>query len=95
MNRLRVATALTVVAGPLLVTMMVTTPANASPQIGGCTSSYDLYTIDQLAFDPAAQAIFPVIDSNGDEVICFKLYPKGDHNGRFGNLVDNKAAPHT
>ena len=35
-----------------------------------------------------------VIDTNGDGVICFKLYPNGDHNGHLGNLVDDKAAPH-
>jgi len=52
------------------------------------------YTHEQLAFDPDAQAIFSVIDTNGDGVICFKPYPNGDHNGHLGNLVDDKAAPH-
>jgi hypothetical protein len=62
--------------------------------VGTCTSSYSAYTYDDLAFDPAAQAIFPVIDANGDGYICFKLYPNGAHAGHAGNLVDNKAAPH-
>jgi hypothetical protein len=69
-------------------------PATATPPIGTCTQSYAPYTIDELAFDPAAQDIFPVIDTNGDGIICFKPYPNGPHAGHFGNLVDDKAAPH-
>lgn len=69
--------------------------AAATPQVGACTSSYSPYTYDQLAFDPDAQAIFGVIDTNGDGLICFKDYPNGPHHGHAGNLVDDKAAPHT
>lgn len=69
--------------------------ASAAPPVGSCTNSYNPYTFSQLAFDPDAQAIFSVIDTNGDGVVCFKFYPNGPHAGHFGNLVDNKAAPHT
>lgn len=69
--------------------------ADAATPVGTCTKSYAPYTFDELAFDPAAQAIFSVIDTNGDGVICFKFYPNGAHAGHFGNLVDDKAAPHS
>jgi hypothetical protein len=68
--------------------------ATAAPPAGTCTSSYSPYTYAQLAFDPDAQAIFALIDTNGDGIICFKPYPNGPHNGHAGNLVDDKAAPH-
>lgn len=45
--------------------------------------------------DPAVSDIFSVIDTNGDHHVCFKPYPNGDHHGHGGNLVDDKAAPHT
>lgn len=62
---------------------------------GGFTPAlYSLYSYDQLAFDPAAQAIFTVIDTNADGYVCFKYYPNGPHGIHLGNLVDNKAAPH-
>jgi hypothetical protein len=86
--------AVTVAMSPVLGAMLVAAPANATPQVGTCTSSYSPYTYDQLSFDPDAQAIFSVIDTNSDGVICFKSYPNGDHNGHLGNLVDDKAAPH-
>jgi hypothetical protein len=70
-------------------------PVSAGTPVGTCTNSYGAYTYEQLAFDPDAQAIFSVIDTNGDHVICFKLYPNGSHAGHLGNLVDDKAAPHT
>jgi hypothetical protein len=41
-----------------------------------------------------AQAIFTVVDANGDGTVCFKYYPNGPHAGHAGNLVDDKAAPH-
>ena len=69
--------------------------ASADPPVGTCTNSYSPYTYDELAFDPDAQAIFTVIDTNNDGVICFKPYPNGDHNGHLGNLVDDKSAPHS
>lgn len=68
--------------------------AGAGTPTGSCTSSYDSYSYDGLAFDPAAQAIFTVIDANGDGYVCFKPYPNGPHAGHDGNLVDDKAAPH-
>ncbi len=70
-------------------------PADAATPVGVCTNSYDPYTLTQLAFDPAAQAIFSELDTNGDGVVCFKFYPNGPHAGHYGNLVDDKAAPHT
>lgn len=95
MNRLSVASALVVaLTGSVLAVMLGTAPANADTQVGTCTNSYSPYTYGQLAFDPDAQAIFSVIDTNGDGVVCFKFYPNGDHNGHLGNLVDDKAAPH-
>ena len=78
---------------PMLV-MTAATPASANPPVGTCTNSYSPYTSAELAFDPAAQAIFPVIDANGDGYVCFKYYPNGPHAGHAGNLVDDKAAPH-
>jgi len=72
-----------------------TVTASAATPTGTCTSSYTLSSYDDLSFDPSAQAIFSVIDANNDHFICFKAYPNGDHNGHAGNLVDDKAAPHT
>jgi hypothetical protein len=94
MNRIRIAAAVGVTALVPMVCVVTSGPATAGTPIGTCTQSYRLYTEEQLAFDPAAQAIFPVIDSNGDGYVCFKYYPNGPHAGHAGNLVDNKAAPH-
>lgn len=77
------------------VLVAVAGPADAATPVGTCTNSYEPYTFDSLAFDPDAQAIFSVIDANGDGIICFKFYPNGPHAGHLGNLVDDKAAPHT
>jgi hypothetical protein len=88
--------AFTVVGSSLLATALSAAPANAAPPIGTCTSSYQAYTFGELAaIDPAVTAaLFSLINTNHDEVICFKPYPNGDHHGHGGNLVDNKAAPH-
>jgi predicted NBD/HSP70 family sugar kinase len=95
MNPLSAVPALVVaMTSPVLVVMLGAASANADTPVGACTNSYSPYTYEQLAFDPDAQAIFSVIDTNGDGVICFKFYPNGDHNGHLGNLVDDKAAPH-
>jgi hypothetical protein len=95
MKPLSVVSALAVaMTSPVLAVMLGAAPANADTPVGTCTNSYNPYTYEQLAFDPDAQAIFSVIDTNGDGVICFKLYRNGDHNGHLGNLVDDKAAPH-
>jgi hypothetical protein len=94
MNARRLAMALTVLVGQAVAVTLAAHPANANPPDGDCTRSYVLKTYDQLAGDPLAQAIFPVIDTNHNGVICFKPYPNGDHNGALGNLVDDKAAPH-
>lgn len=77
-----------------MVLIVSAAPVTAAPPTGTCTQSYDPYTYDELSFDPAAQAIFTVIDTNGDGIICFKYYPNGPHAGHAGNLVDDKAAPH-
>jgi len=71
--------------------------AVAGTPSGTCTDSYAPYTYDQLStFDSGlTPALFSVIDSNADGIICFKAYPNGLHNGHAGNLVDDKAAPHT
>jgi hypothetical protein len=94
MSRSRFAQVVTVATGSVLAAVLMSAPANATPKVGVCTSSYAPYTYDDFWFDPAAQDIFAVIDTNGDGIICFKFYPNGDHNGHVGNLVDNKAAPH-
>jgi hypothetical protein len=86
--------ALAVLGATTLAPMVLTASATAAPPIGTCTKSYAPYTSDALGFDPAAQAIFTVIDTNGDGIICFKYYPNGPHAGHAGNLVDDKAAPH-
>ena len=69
--------------------------ARAGTPVGTCTDSYTLMSYAQLAFDPDAQAIFNVVDANHDGYICFKLYPNGPHDAHLGNLVDDKAAPHS
>jgi hypothetical protein len=95
MSRLRVAAAVAVtVVTPVLLTVGAT-PAAAGTPTGTCTKSYTPSTVHDLAFDPAAVAIFDVIDTNHDHIICFKYYPNGPHAGHAGNLVDDKAAPHT
>jgi hypothetical protein len=78
----------------VMASAVLVAPATAATPTGTCTQSYAAYTYDQLAFDPDAQAIFTVIDTNGDGVVCFKYYPNGPHAGHAGNLVDDKAAPH-
>lgn len=95
MRLLAAASASTVLAVCATLMTVISAPAGAATPVGTCTNSYQPYTYDELAFDPAAQAIFSVIDANGDGVICFKFYPNGPHAGHFGNLVDDKAAPHT
>jgi hypothetical protein len=95
MNKTHARLALGTAAGLSLLIVGATGTANADPQVGACTNSYAPYTYDKLAFDPAAQAIFPVIDTNGNGVICFKAYPNGPHTGHDGNLVDDKAGPHS
>lgn len=71
--------------------------ALAATPTGTCTTSYLPYTFGQLsAIDSAVtQELFSLIDTNGDGLICFKAYPNGPHAGHAGNLVDDKAAPHT
>lgn len=68
--------------------------AEATPQVGSCTSSYQLFDEPTLAaIDPGVADIFDVIDTNGNDLICFKPYRNGDHNGHGGNLVDDKSGP--
>lgn len=83
------------VAGCWLVLMAGPGSAFAATPVGECTSSYSAYSFTDLAFDPAAQGIFPVVDANHDGLVCFKYYPNGPHAGHAGNLVDDKSAPHT
>ena len=71
--------------------------AIADTPTGTCTDSYAAYTYVELsAIDSGlTPTLFSVIDSNGDGLVCFKAYSNGPHNGHLGNLVDDKAAPHT
>ena len=92
LSRIAAAFAIATTSQVLLTAMAGS--ADAGTPVGTCTNSYTPYTYDELAFDPDAQAIFSVIDTNGDGVICFKFYPNGPHAGHLGNLVDDKAAPH-
>ena len=71
--------------------------AVADTPTGTCTSSYAPFTFTALnAIDPAlTPQLFSAIDSNADGIVCFKAYSNGPHNGHLGNLVDDKAAPHT
>lgn len=95
MKRLRMCTGLAVAAALPLLAIVAAEPAAAGTPIGTCTNSYTLYDEPTLvAIDPSAADIFTVIDTNHDLLVCFKPYPNGDHNGHFGNLVDDKAAPH-
>jgi hypothetical protein len=93
MNRIAVAVVGATTLVPMISAVLVA-PATAATPTGTCTKSYSAYTESELAFDPAAQAIFTVIDANGNGIICFKYYPNGPHAGHAGNLVDDKAAPH-
>jgi hypothetical protein len=94
MTLLAATRALAVAAACSISLVAVSGPAAAGTPVGSCTNSYGAYTYPQLAFDRDAQAIFLVIDTNRDGVICFKWYPNGSHAGHLGNLVDDKAAPH-
>jgi hypothetical protein len=71
--------------------------AVADTPVGTCTNSYAPYTFEQLSpMDSGlTPALFATLDTNGNGVICFKAYPNGPHNGHAGNLVDDKAAPHS
>ena len=94
MNMRKSAALISTVAVVPIAVAFAASPASAKTPVGTCTNSYSAYTSSELAFDPAAQAIFPVIDANGDGYVCFKYYPNGPHAGHAGNLVDDKAAPH-
>lgn len=95
MNRRRMRSIM--VAGATLFAGLfgVAGPAGADTPLGTCTNSYTAVQYGDLSFDPSAQAIFAAIDTNHDGWICFKLYTNGPHNGHYGNLVDDKAAPHS
>ena len=71
--------------------------AVADTPTGTCTNSYAPYNYSALSLKDTGLtlALFQTIDSNGDGIICFKAYTNGPHNGHLGNLVDDKAAPHT
>lgn len=96
MNRVRMCTGLAVAAAMPVLSLVGVAPVAADTPTGTCTNSYTLYDEPTLALiDPAVSDIFSVIDTNGDHHVCFKPYPNGDHHGHGGNLVDDKAAPHT
>jgi hypothetical protein len=81
-----------------VLTVLTPMTATASPATGVCTESYTALTFDQvgqLPDGPLAQQVFTVVNANGDDVVCYKPYPNGPHNGHYGNFVDNKAAPHS
>lgn len=81
-----------------VTTVMAPVVARADPPVGTCTSSYTALTYDEvgtLPDGPLAQQVFPVVNANGDELVCYKPYPNGSHNGHYGNFVDNTAAPHS
>lgn len=79
--------------------------AVADTPTGTCTNSYTAYShhsdtdpsyLQLVSIDEGmSPQIFSLIDTNGNDIICFKPYPNGPHNGHGGNLVDDKAAPHT
>ena len=94
MSRAR-AVALSLTPAVVAFPVALAAPGWAATPTGTCTNSYTLMTQADLEFDPAAQAIFSVIDANGDGFVCFKYYPNGPHAGHAGNLVDDKAAPHS
>ena len=96
MIRVRMCFGLAVVALTPVLATAAAEPAAAGTPTGTCTNSYTLYDEPTLAaIDPAVADIFGVIDTNHNGFICFKPYPNGDHHGHGGNLVDDKAAPHT
>ncbi len=86
-----------VTAGTSLLLALAPGVAEASSPAGTCTSSYTELTYDQAGMLPdgaQAQAVFNLVNKNGDGYVCYKPYPNGPHNGHFGNFVDNTAAPH-
>jgi hypothetical protein len=81
-------------------------PAYADKPTGQCTSSYTGYAYDvtipgyddisTIENDPLLVDVAPIVDTNGDYIICFKPYPNDVHkNGHAGNVTDNMAAPHS
>jgi hypothetical protein len=92
-----VATTFGVTLGTPLLLVLAPGVAQASPPVGTCTNSYTELTYDQVGMLPdgaLAQAVFNVVNANGDAYVCYKPYPNGPHNGHYGNFVDNTAAPH-
>jgi hypothetical protein len=91
------ATAIGVTLGTSLLVALAPGVAEASPPVGTCTSSYTELTYDQAGMLPdgaQAQAVFNLVNKNGDAYVCYKPYQNGPHNGHYGNFVDNTAAPH-
>jgi hypothetical protein len=81
-----------------VLTLLTPATATAAPPVGTCTKGYVALTFDQvgqLPDGPLAQEVFVVVNANGDDLVCYKPYPNGPHNGHYGNFVDNKAAPHS
>ena len=92
-----VATTFGVTFGTPLLLALAPGVAQASPPVGTCTNSYTELSYDQVGMLPdgaLAQAVFDVVNANGDAYVCYKPYPNGPHNGHYGNFVDNTAAPH-
>jgi hypothetical protein len=91
------ATTFGVTLGTPLLLALAPGVAQASPPVGTCTKSYTELTYHQVGMLPdgaLAQAVFNVVNANGDAYVCYKPYPNGPHNGHYGNFVDNTAAPH-
>jgi hypothetical protein len=86
-----------VTLGTSLLLILAPGVAEASSPVGTCTSSYTELTYDQVGMLPdgtQAQAVFNLVNKNGDAYVCYKPYQNGPHNGHYGNFVDNTAAPH-
>lgn len=84
------ALSMAVVAAPSL--------ANASP-VGTCPADYTALNQEEVSALPDAELAliaYASVNHNGDDLVCYRAYRNGPHNGGYtGNFIDNTAAPHT
>ena len=71
---------------------------NASP-VGTCPSDYNALNQEEVSALPDAELAliaYASVNHNGDDLVCYRAYRNGPHNGGYtGNFIDNTAAPHT
>ena len=82
-----------VLVGFSAVAAAALTPATASgvPPVGHCPNSYPTQITRAEAEAAGVAVLFDAVNKNGDDIICFKPYPKKTG----GNVIDNTAGPHS